>query len=266
MAVSRTAARRAQRSRQTRIDRSTYGASTLRRVTVALVALKVLGIVVLFDPIGVHAFDLPKSLWSRSIEWLLVGALALTLLTYGLGVIPRTRIHLAALAIVVSVCLSAIVAEDRYVALYGDRERYLGVTFVVDMAITYLAIAIAFRTPRDWVLLLGGVIAGGIVSVGYAVLQALGLDPLSWRAGSRDRPFGTLGQPDIFAHFLAIFFALTTALAVFLEGERRLRLRVGLAVLAVGTVLVAAVVATRGRVLGFGAAAVTIAVIYLWGG
>ena len=57
-------------------------------------------------------------------------------------IFPRTRLHLIAAAFVLASAIWALFAENTYLALYGDRDRYLGLTFVVDMAVLYLAVAV----------------------------------------------------------------------------------------------------------------------------
>ena len=46
-----------------------------------LIAFKVMVLVLFFDPAGSVAFDLPKSLASRAIEWVEAGLLVWLLLT-----------------------------------------------------------------------------------------------------------------------------------------------------------------------------------------
>ncbi len=251
--------RREQTGRErTRRDQDRPGAdfasSRSRQALVWLVTLKLAAIVVVFDPDGVQAFDFPKSLVSRGFEWLILGTLAVSLLRHGVGIVGRTRLHWFVLAFAATNGLSAIFAEDRYVAVFGERFRYLGLTFIGDVLVLYLAVAVAFRSRRDWLLAAAGLTAALFLSIAYAFAQRLGVDPIHWSEDPHDRPFGTLGQPDMFGQFLASSFA--AALGVFAfswrtAGRRTTWVAAAVAGLCLAT---AAIVATRGSLLGILAA------------
>src|SRR5207237_2605703 len=134
--------------------------SALHRALLALIALKVSATVLLFDANALQAFDLAKGLYSRATEWLLVAALGLAFIRYGLAIVPRTRLHAFVGLFLVANLASAAFAADRYVAIFGESFRYLGLTFVIDMAVLYVAVGVALRTDRDR-LILGGTIALG---------------------------------------------------------------------------------------------------------
>lgn len=169
-----------------------------------LVGIKLAGIVLAFDPAGLQAFDLSKSLFSRATEWFLVALLLLIAVRYGVAVLPRSRLHFVALAVLAANAAAAVFAENRYLALHGDRSRYLGLTFYLDMLVLYLAACVAFRSRRDW-LVAGAIFAGAAIgSIGYALAQRLELDPVPWVQSGRVRPFGTFGNPDMFGHFLSL--------------------------------------------------------------
>ncbi|MEK7859770.1 MAG: O-antigen ligase family protein, partial [Chloroflexota bacterium] len=237
-----------------------YDRSSLRQAIVWLVAAKVAGLILIFDPGELHAFDLPKSLYSRSIEWLLLGLIGLVLLRYGTGVVPRTRLHLAVLAFLAANAASAAVAENTYMALYGDWIRYLGLTFLLDMATLYAAVAIAFRRDADWLVLSAAVAVATLVSIGYALVQYAGADPIRWTADPRVRPFGTLGNPDQFGHLLAVVASASLAVAIL---STRRPLRVAATAVAVAAIAAASLAATRAVVLGLGAGLLVLAVVWL---
>lgn len=54
----------------------------------AVVTLKIAGVVLVFDPVGLQSFDYPKSLLSRGTEWILVGLVLLAVLRFGTAVVP----------------------------------------------------------------------------------------------------------------------------------------------------------------------------------
>src|SRR5438309_9809266 len=88
--------------------------SRLRSFMVVLVALKVLGLVLLFDwsQRAIDVFDLPKSLFSRSVEWLILGLLLIALLRWGRSIVPRSRLPFFVMALAVAYAASALGAED----------------------------------------------------------------------------------------------------------------------------------------------------------
>ncbi len=243
----------------------TFEGSWLRQALVWLVTLKVVGLVLIFDPRGLNAFDLPKSSFSRAMEWLLLAALVLALTRYGPAIVPRTRLHLAVLAFVAANVVAAAFAENRYVALYGEYGRFVGLTFVVDMAVLYAAVAVAFRGSRDWLVFGGGLTFALIAAVAYAAIQRAGRDPIRWLDESQARPFSTLGNPDMFAEFLAgsIGAALGVALFPAMPGALAQGIRVGAMLAAFAGVATTAVVATRGSAIGLGAVVALLPVVYV---
>ena len=231
-------------------DRDSFEDSPLRRALVSLVALKIAGLILVVDVAGLQAFDLPKSQYSRALEWLIVALLAAAVLRHGWGVIPRSPLHWPVAAYLGVSVLATAFAADRYVAFFGDWERYSGLTFTLDMAILYLAVACAFRRAQDWRLL--GTVLGvaTVLALAYALVQRAGADPIAWTSRSDQRPFSTFGQPDHFGHFLSLTFGLTVGLAAF---ARPPSVRVLGAIGALAVVATAAFVATRGTLLGMAA-------------
>ena len=128
----------------------------LQRAIVVLVVAKVAGMVLVFDPAALQAFDLPKSLFSRALEWVLLGTIALAVIHFGVGILPRDRMHVAVGAFVGAVAVSWAFAPLKEISFYGEADRYLGVTFVLDMTVLYAATAIGFRTRGDAVSLPSG--------------------------------------------------------------------------------------------------------------
>jgi len=222
-----------------------------RRALVWLAAFKVVVLVLFFDPAGNVPFDLPKSLASRAIEWITVGLVLVVLLAYGRAAVPRTRLHAAVAGVAVVAAVAALFAAEPYVAMFGEQDRYLGLTFLADMVVLYLAVAIAVRTERDVGILLGAIALAGVVDGGYAIVQTLGIDPFAWAADARGRPFATFGNPDQFGHFISVLFGVMFGAAVGATGRGRRAIAGASALAALG---MAAIVATRGTLVGVVAA------------
>ncbi|MDE3193168.1 MAG: O-antigen ligase family protein [Chloroflexota bacterium] len=242
---------------QRRAARGLFERSTLRQAIVLVVALKIAAIVLVFDPRGLDAFDLPKTIVSHAFAWLLAGLLVAAVLRYGHEIVPRTKLHAFVAVYVIAVLISAAFAANTYVALFGERDRYQGLTFVADMLVLYASVAVAFRGRADWAVLLGVGAAACAVSLGYAGLQVAGLDPVKWDLNTQGRPFGTLGHPDTFGELLAVAFGVALGIAAFAEA-RRGTLRVGSVVAVVLLLAGMGVVATRGSALGVAAAVVAV--------
>src|SRR2546422_766983 len=197
-------AKRKRDEKKRRPGRGDFHSSPIRIALLLGIAAKVMGIALIFDPAGAQSFDLVKSLFSRGTAWLLAAFIVLATLRYGLVILPRSRLHVAVLAFVLVNLASLAVAENRYLALYGELGRYQGITYVVDMTVLYLAAAIAIRTLTDW-LVLGIAFSATVVFVStYAFVQRLGLDPVAWKSDVRQRPFSSLGNPDMLGHFISI--------------------------------------------------------------
>ena len=228
--------------------------SLFRRVIIGLASLNVAALIIVFDPAGDSAFDLPKSLASRSIEWATAALLLLAFVMHGRRILPRTRLHAAVAGVAVTAGVAGVFAAGPYVALFGERDRYLGLTWLGDMLILYVALAVAVRGSSDVIPIVAAIAAAAFVALGYALLQLIDLDPFVWATDARVRPFSTFGNPDQFGHFLSVLFGLALGAAVGLTP----RLRRGVAAIAAVTALgIAAFVATRGTLVGIAGALVS---------
>ncbi len=242
---------------------ASFDSSWLRRVLVRVVALKLVGLILLFDPMGLEAFDVPKSVFSRATEWLLVAGLVLAFARYGAAILPRTKLHLAVVAYIAASVLAAVFAENRYLALYGEFGRYVGLTLLLDMAVLYVAVAVGFRRDADW-LLLGGALGFALLgATAYAFAQRFGVDPARWVDDVSARPFSTFGNSNMFANFLVAAFGAALGTVLFVGGRHALAVRAAAACVGVLALADLALAATRGSVLGLGALVAGLPVIYL---
>ena len=233
----------------------TYDRSAPRQVLLWLCASKIAALVLVLDPAGLVAFQLPKALASRAFEWAIAAALAFALVRYGRAIVPRHRAHVSVLGLLAAWAAAAVFAADRYVAIFGDPENYLGLTFIVDMVVLYLAVSVAVLRERDVFVLLVATLAAGAAAIAYGGAQSLGADPLAWAADPRTRPFASFGNPDHFGQFLSVFFGLALGLAIAMIGRTRLLATIGV----IAALVISAIVATRATLLGVGAALVAAA-------
>src|SRR3989442_8990441 len=126
MPVKRSKRRALARAKVAVVDQ--FSESSLRLGIVVLVALKVAGLVLFFSREGFDSFQPTKSALSRVLEIVLVAGIALLVVRFGALVLPRTRLHLFVAAFAAVNVVAAVLAEDRYMALYGDITRYEGMT------------------------------------------------------------------------------------------------------------------------------------------
>src|SRR3989442_1330177 len=238
--------------------------SALRRTLLWLIGLKICALVAVFDfTVGtVHPFDLPKTAVSRALAWILAAIIGIAISRYGVRIIPSTRLHFLIVAYLAANALSALLAADSYVAAFGDQERRLGLSYLLDMAVLYLAVAVALRSESDALPLLSGFTLGAAVALGYGIVQVLKLDPFAWSLGNA-RPLSTLGNPNMYGQFLSVAFGVGLGLML-APGVLRRRLLSALAILMMGASLaVAATVATRGTVLGVLTSLVVAPLVYV---
>lgn len=219
----------------------------VRHAVVATVALKAAGLLLVVDVLGLQAFDLPKSVFSRGLEWVLAALIVLALARHGTWILPRTWLHLPVAGLLLANVVSTLFAQDPHLSIFGDPDRHLGLTFLLDMAILYLAVAVAYRRTADWAVLGGAVLIAALLVTGYAAAQYAGVDPLQWTG--HDRPFSTVGNPNILGHLLGVLFGVALGLEAAVRGGASAG-----KVLAAVFLAATLVVATRGALLGIGAA------------
>lgn len=240
-----------------------FSRSALRSAIVWAVVLKLVGIVVLIDPDGLQVFDFPKTLFSHATDWLIIALLLMVFARYGQRAFPRGPFLLLPAGVALTTVVSALFADNTYIALYGENDRYLGLTFLADVVVTYIAVIVAFRTSRDFATLGLGLAAALLGAAGYAVLQFAGRDPLRWAFSSQERPFSTMGNPDTFASFLSTMLSGSAAVAALAAGRAHRPLRLGALSIVVIALAVSAFVATRGSLLGISGGLLAVAACYL---
>jgi O-antigen ligase/cytochrome c-type biogenesis protein CcmH/NrfG len=214
-----------------------------------------------FDPSVQNVFDLTKAAFTHALAWGLLGTLVVIALADGVRV-PRSPVFLAFYAVVAVEVLTTLTAENRYVAVYGEVGRYLGLTTHAVFALLVVAIAVSTDYPRRAPWLAWTVGAAAALAGLYAIQQALGLDPVQWiDADPRVRPFSTFGNADFYGQFLAVVAVACAAVLLFVHLRPWLVALVAL--LAVQSVALMLVVQTRGSFLGIVAGGAVIAALWL---
>src|SRR5947199_6013663 len=103
-----------------------FSGSFAQQALLWLVALKLLGLIVLFSTVVQFGFDLPKSLWSKALEWPMAAILAIALLRHGTATVPRTRLHWLVAAFVAANLLATVFAPDTSAVPFDLPNRSLG--------------------------------------------------------------------------------------------------------------------------------------------
>ena len=231
-----------------------------RELGLLVVCLEIAIFMLAFDPSLDDVFDLTKATFTHGVAWGLFGIVVVIGLTSGVRV-PVSPLFLAFCALIAVEVLTTLTAENRYVAVYGEVGRYLGLTTHLVLALIAVAIALTLDYPRRAAWLGWAIGAASAAAAIYAIVQWTGHDPVRWVEDPRVRPFATFGNPDFYGQFLAAVFIACAAVLAF--ARQRLWIAVLVAALGLLSGGLMLVVATRGSLLGVVAGALVIAVLWL---
>ena len=153
-------------------------------------------------------FSLPKLV----VLWVLFAVLFWLVALTGLGRTAGTRlpfhpvvvVDLPIALFVLWNLLAFVLSSDRHQSLVGEQLQYQGLlTLLLYVAFFYFA-RILISSPRRVAWLFGAVAIGATAVSGYAIVQALGHDPI-WRGQlPSGRVFSTIGQPNALAAYLVL--------------------------------------------------------------
>ncbi len=232
------AANRARIQPPPREQTASWGIADPDRLLAATLYVALLATTLIFVPGLNEGFELPKQIALRAIA---AGALVYAIIAAARGgqtslrLIVTAPAALCALAVVVVWVCATVTSVSPLASFWGSYQRWTGlVTQVAFLLLFLMSAAVLGTTPRATRLAEIVAIAGSLAAV-YALIQRAGLDPLSWNRGvewsgqsisSADRPFGTFGNPDFLAAFLAISIVLTAGLL--LRRKQPLSFRAGM--------------------------------------
>jgi Tfp pilus assembly protein PilF/O-antigen ligase len=180
--------------------------------------VKLMLTVLILDPRSVDTFSLPKSVVAHGTSLVLAALLVWLLARYGRRLLTWSPAHLAAAALLLAFALATPFALDPTVALYGAYRRYVGLTQMLDNVLLYVSVGVLFRDLRSLRLLAIVVFGTAIPVLLYALVQILGLDPLTFTASTRI-PITTIGNPDIAGAYLAMIGISALGVAFLLAGR-----------------------------------------------
>lgn len=182
-------------------------------------------------------FHFGKVIVFRSIVQVMLGGYLL-LIWRDRSYLPKFNpISWAFLAFTAAFTLTSITSVAWLQSFYGTLERMGGLfTFWHYFAFYIIAVSV-MRTRRDWQTLLDIVVSVGVVSALYGYLQRFDITIIIG-SGARQRIFGTIGNPALFAGYqiLVAYLALTLAfinrtITSQSHGVRTIGIGLGLAVL-----------------------------------
>lgn len=131
----------------------------------------------------------------------------------------------AVLAAVGSACLSTVFSICPRTSLQGASDSYAGLGSVLAFALVYAASRAVGRNPRQIPFLFHASVLGLALALGYALVQIVSLDPLTWRHTSPFhswvRPMGTQGHPNALAGHLVLVLPFLLALILRATSWRR---------------------------------------------
>lgn len=163
--------------------------------------------------------------------------------------IPRTLL-LPLMALGGTAVLTTVTATNPALALWGSYPRAYGLLTLLSYLLLALVVADCLRTMVQAKLLLGTMAATTLPIIFLGVLQWSGHDPLQLITDARSPVYATLGRSNFVGAYLALLLPLTVALAL---GATRRHVRVGLALLALGQLLLIGLTLARAAWLGAGA-------------
>ncbi|MEX2537151.1 MAG: O-antigen ligase family protein [Actinomycetota bacterium] len=207
----------------------------------------VLVVPVVFDPRTNDAFNLTK----MTTLWVLVVLAAgawwfSSRLSRSGPFFPRSRIVVAALAVLGVTALSTLMGPNRTLSFHGLYHRYEGLASIaLYVGLLILLVALYRRRPGSFSQIAVAIgAAGGVVGT-YVVFQRLGLDPFNWQelgGGEPTFPIGNLGN----SSFTAAYLGITAPFVLYLFLSSKLRgTRVVWA--GVGGIVLAGLLLTQGR-------------------
>ena len=107
----------------------------------------------------------------------------------------RHTVVLAFGALTATLLVAAIAATAPHDAWFGAYLRRHGIFTWLALAVVFAAMCTTAGTPAGRDRLLGATVLGSIWPSCYALLQRVGVDPVSWIAASTERAGSTFGNP-----------------------------------------------------------------------
>jgi len=232
-----------------------------------------LGLLVLlptaFNPASVLAFEpLKTSLLQAGAVIIAVAWLAHRLLgqpTVDVGAQPVVR---AGLVLIALAAVSSALSIEPEQSFFGSFERGMGWLSLASGGVLLLSAADLFADAARRERAIGVLILGSVPACGYALLEHLGLDPITWT--TLGAPGSSLGSPTFLAGYLvlvapfALYRVIGCARSATSRGARAALAYAGWLALLLIICAVTIQATIRGPVLGLAAGLLTFAVVAGW--
>lgn len=159
-------------------------------------------------------FHFGKALIFRSLVQLMTVVYVFILVRYGKDYLfPRTKLFWSISIFTLVFGLTTLTSFDFYNSFWGTLERMGGWFGFLHFWLFFVIASAVLRKKEHWLILINVSIFTSLLSVFYGLLQKTQVD---WVLGSgnRQKIFGTLGNPALFAGYVVVnaFLALTLAL------------------------------------------------------
>lgn len=166
-------------------------------------------------------FDLNKSALLRlCLSVAVIAYLSLIALRGSIPALGSKKLFWATTAFIISVSLSTIFSLQPIISLLGSYERQQGLQNIISYALLFLFIVYCFKSHQQLRRLFVILNISSTVICLYGLMQATGLDPLSWAESSMSRIFSTFGQPNFFGHYLVVIIPITLY-SLFFQAKKR---------------------------------------------
>ena len=165
------------------------------------------------------------------------------------------------LAFALAFSFTTAVSVDVYQSFWGTLERMGGLFTFWHYFAFYLVLISVFRTREDWYRFLRIMVGVGILSALYGYGQRTNLSFILG-SGGRERIFGTIGNPALFAGYQIVVAFLSLTLFMMSDkrrGNDRLLFGGGFIIMAIAVLMTA----VRGSILGFGVGLLLFAYWYM---
>lgn len=209
----------------------------------------------------ISPFHFGKVVVFRSVVQVML-ALYLLLIWRDRSYLPKRHpLMWAFLAFALAFTLTSITSVDALQSYIGTLERMGGLFTFWHYFVFFVITVSVLRTRKDWQTLLNIMIATGLASAIYGFLQKTGWSfILGAEVGGRARPFGTIGNPALFAGYQIVvaFLALTLS---FMKRTAR-NWRIGYWIAGGAMILAAMTTAVRGSLMGIAAGALIGALLW----
>ncbi len=207
----------------------------------------------------ISPFHFGKVVVFRSIVELMVVFYILLIWKDGSYLPKMTRVSWAFFFFACAFTLTAITSVIPYISAWGSLERMGGAVTFWHYFVYFIILISVFKNEKDWIRLFDVMIFAGVLSAFYGFGQRTNID-FFIGSGGRERIFGTIGNPALFAGY-QILLAFLSGMFIFKSGiSKNFRIFYGSSALIM--FIAAFMTVVRGSILGICVGFLTFALLY----